>query len=204
MYFFLSKHLTIIPVWPIHHFWHAIDGKNGFHEYENWSHTQNLNRLYIITEGFCDTNGHTLTHWSWVRHVCVRKLSILSSDNGWNIGYWTLRNKLQWNLSQNSNIFIKENAFENVVCKLAFILSWPQCVNPLDWNLRVVLMPTLLLMVAPKDCHNEMYKVGITTKRYYYQKIFLGKMWFKVIKIIYQLHRVTFKFSKIYKTTICY
>ena len=26
-------------------------------------------------------------------------------------------------------IFIQENAFENVVCEMAAILSWPQCVN---------------------------------------------------------------------------
>ena len=31
--------------------------------------------------------------------------------------------KLQWNLNQNSSIFIQENAFENVICKMAAILS---------------------------------------------------------------------------------
>ena len=35
----------------------------------------------------------------------------------------TLRNKLQWNLYQNFYIFIQENAFENVVCEMASILS---------------------------------------------------------------------------------
>ena len=39
------------------------------------------------------------------------------------------RNKLQWNFNRNSNIFIQENALENVVCEMAPILSWPQCVN---------------------------------------------------------------------------
>ena len=42
---------------------------------------------------------------------------------------WTLRNKLQWNLNRNSSIFIQENAFENVVWKMAAILSRPQCVK---------------------------------------------------------------------------
>ena len=42
---------------------------------------------------------------------------------------WTLRNKLQWNLNRNSNIFIQENAFESVVCETAAILSRPQCVK---------------------------------------------------------------------------
>ena len=48
----------------------------------------------------------------------------------WNIVKWTLRNKFQWNFNQSSNIFLQqENAFEIVVCKIATILSWPQCVN---------------------------------------------------------------------------
>ena len=39
-----------------------------------------------------------------------------------------LGNKLQWN-QQNSYIFIKENSFENIVWKIADILSRPQCVD---------------------------------------------------------------------------
>ena len=42
---------------------------------------------------------------------------------------WTLGNKNQWNLNRNLYIFIQENAFENVVWKMAAILSLPQCVN---------------------------------------------------------------------------
>ena len=34
-----------------------------------------------------------------------------------------LRNKLQWYFSQKSKFFIQENAFENVVCEMAAILS---------------------------------------------------------------------------------
>ena len=47
----------------------------------------------------------------------------------WDIVNWTFRNKLQWNLNRNSNIFIQENVFENVVWKITAILSWPQCVK---------------------------------------------------------------------------
>ena len=47
----------------------------------------------------------------------------------WNVVNWTIRNKLQWNLKRNSYIFIQENAFENVVWKMAAILSRPQCVK---------------------------------------------------------------------------
>ena len=40
----------------------------------------------------------------------------------WLIVNWTLRNKLQWNLNQNTKLFIRENSFENV-CKMVAILS---------------------------------------------------------------------------------
>ena len=47
----------------------------------------------------------------------------------WNIVNWTLGNKLQCNLNKNLYIFIHENAFENVICKMVSILSRPQCVK---------------------------------------------------------------------------
>ena len=70
------------------------------------------------------------------------KRAIIGSDNGlapgrrqaiilnqcWHIVNWTLRNKLQWNLNQNSYIFIHKNAIENVVYKMVAILSLPHCV----------------------------------------------------------------------------
>ena len=77
-----------------------------------------------------------LTHWGRATHICVSKLTIIGSDNGlspgrhqaiiwtiadWNIVNWTHGNKLQWNFNRNSNIFIQENAFENVVCEMASI-----------------------------------------------------------------------------------
>ena len=40
-------------------------------------------------------------------------------------------NKIQWNLNQNILLFFYENALENVVWKMAAILSRPQCVK---WN----------------------------------------------------------------------
>ena len=39
----------------------------------------------------------------------------------WNIVNWTLRKKLQWNLDRKSNIFIEENAFQNVVWEMLAI-----------------------------------------------------------------------------------
>ena len=45
---------------------------------------------------------------------------------------WNLRNKLQWNSNRNSNIFVQENAFENVIWKMAVILYRPQYANQTD------------------------------------------------------------------------
>ena len=79
---------------------------------------------------------HVLTHWGRVTHICVGNLTITWSapshylNQCWDIVNWTLRNKLQWNFNRYSNIFSQENAFENVVCEMASILSRLQCLNP--------------------------------------------------------------------------
>ena len=49
----------------------------------------------------------------------------------WNIVNWTLGNKLQWNRNRNGYIFIQENAFENAVCEMVYILFRPQRMNSL-------------------------------------------------------------------------
>ena len=41
----------------------------------------------------------------------------------WLFANWDIVNKFQWILSRNSYIFIQENAFENIVCEKAAILS---------------------------------------------------------------------------------
>ena len=86
-----------------------------------------------------DWTADGLTHWGRVTHICVGNLTIIGStawsvpnhylNQCWIIVNWTLRNKLQWNLIRNSNIFIQENAFESVVYEMAAILSRPQCVK---------------------------------------------------------------------------
>ena len=82
------------------------------------------------------------SHWGWVTHIYVSKLTIIDSDNGLSPGRrqaiiwinagifnWTLRNKHQWNVDRNSNIFIWKNAFESVVCQTGGHLARPQYVN---------------------------------------------------------------------------
>ena len=58
----------------------------------------------------------------------------------WNTVNWNLRNKSQWTINQNSYIFIQGNAFENVICKIASIMSQPLCAtSPRGHELNIIL-----------------------------------------------------------------
>ena len=46
----------------------------------------------------------------------------------WNCVNWAFRNKFQWNVIQNSHIYILENTCGNVVYEMAAISCRPQCV----------------------------------------------------------------------------
>ena len=86
-----------------------------------------------------------LIHWDRVTHIFASKLANIGSDNGLSPGRrlaiirtsaeMLLNGPLGTNLSEISikfyYIFIYENAFENVVWKMAAILSRPQCVD--EW-----------------------------------------------------------------------
>ena len=83
------------------------------------------------SRGFCAPTGicFLATSLHWFRLWLVAWMAPSHYLNQcWNIINWPLRNKLQWNFNQNSNIFIQENALENVVYQMAFTLSRPQCV----------------------------------------------------------------------------
>ena len=77
-----------------------------------------------------------LTHWSRVTHICVSSATINSAENGLSPGrcqtnIWTNAGMLligpisivQWNLLRNLHNSSRENAFENVVLKMACVLS---------------------------------------------------------------------------------
>ena len=49
-------------------------------------------------------------------HIVLENLVIIGSSV-WLIVSWTLGNKSQWNLNQNTIIFVLENAFQNIVCQ---------------------------------------------------------------------------------------
>ena len=67
--------------------------------------------LYIYIKKTSDALGqifNSVVAWSAPSHYL---------NQCWNIANWTLEDKLQWNLNENSIIFIQENAIENVVCQ---------------------------------------------------------------------------------------
>ena len=83
-----------------------------------------------------------LTDWGRVTHICVRKLTIIGSDNGLspgrrqaiickqcsNIVNWALMSKLQLNFNRYSNIFSEENTSENVVYIIGMFENDPRNV----------------------------------------------------------------------------
>ena len=78
-------------------------------------------------------------------HICISKITIIGSDDGLSPGQCqaiiqtnagilfihTLGTNFseKWNIKRNACIFIQENAFKNIICKMAAILSRPQCVK---------------------------------------------------------------------------
>ena len=99
------------------------------------------NIIHLACWTVIDSFDHHCLHWRWmivcvmdtwvtcaiplwgrVTHIWLHKLTIIWTS-AWIL---LIGNKLQWNFYPNSNIFIQENAFENVVCEMAPILSQPQ------------------------------------------------------------------------------
>ena len=100
-----------------------------------------------------------LTHWGRMMHICVSKQTIIGSDNGLSPGrrqaiIWINSGMLfigslgiNFNeiLIKNLYILFQENPFENIVWKMASILSRSQCVNMYrryGSNLQIFCFPT--------------------------------------------------------------
>ena len=111
-----------------------------------------------------------LTHLPLVPHICVSEsgqhwfrwwLVTYSTpsyylNQWWVIVNWTLRNKLQWDFSKKTKLFIHENASEIIVCEMAAILSRGRWVN---FNLFVhvfepclIHLPDRIIWINPINC----------------------------------------------------
>ena len=97
-----------------------------------------------------------------VTHICVSDLTIIGSDNGlspdrrqaliW-INAWILLtgpfwDQFQWKFNRNSNIYIHENAFENVG-KMPSVSSRPQCVKHSKCGLCLIKHKYTCVLVFP-------------------------------------------------------
>ena len=82
-------------------------------------HGPSLNSSPLVLHTCVSESGQ---HWG--RHwlvACSTPSHYLNQC--WVIINWTLRKKLQWNFNQNAKPFIHENAYENIICEKAAILS---------------------------------------------------------------------------------
>ena len=129
-----------IYLWPVESP-HKVSVRQRTFAYHNVIMNFECSDTYFITKNQSDTKLD-LTHWGRVTHICLSKLTNIDSDNGlspdrpshyrnqcWRIVDWSLGNNLQWNLNQNIQSFIQENAFENAVWKMAANLCRPQFVK---------------------------------------------------------------------------
>ena len=120
----------------------------SFYSLELWENDmKHENEQSIIqslqANGLKSRTPRILTHLPLVMHICESESGqhwfrlwlvayLVPShylNQCWVIVNWTLRNKLQWNFNRNSYIFLQENAFESVICKMVVMLSQPQCVK---------------------------------------------------------------------------
>ena len=99
--------------------------------------------LSVKWQPFC-FNLNVLPHWGRVAHLCISKITIIGSDNGLSSAWlqaiiWTIAGILSIRtlgtnvseiLCEIHTFSFKKKAFENFVCKMAAISSWPQSVNP--------------------------------------------------------------------------
>ena len=142
-----------------------ITGCTGSYHFDNFHCSQ----WWKINQNDIYSSVHLLTHWGRVTHKCVGNSTIISSDNGLAPGWCQtiirtnagilligpLGKKIQWNFNRNLYIFNKEDTFENVVWKLAAILSRPQCVKP-----------TSIVAAGPGDTQHIFIKWGIVITVY--------------------------------------
>ena len=72
-----------------------------------------------------------LTHQGRVTHMCVSKISCHWLNDGWLVINCHLTNILQCNINKNAMIYIEENTFEMIVCRISVILFQPEVASML-------------------------------------------------------------------------
>ena len=87
----------------------------------------------------------------WFRRLVAYSAPSHYLNHCWVIVNWTLRNKHQWNLNQNTKLFIHQNASENIVCETAAILSSGRWVNMIGCEKLSSWLPPVMIKRGQLD-----------------------------------------------------
>ena len=113
---------------PAIHFYSHSSSDPCFRKVDNFSKMPTMNHLIKLA----------LTHWGWVMHICVSKLTIIGSDNGLSPKrhqaiIWTKAAILSiWPLATNSSenwIGIQRFSFKKMHFKMSFSKWRPFCLG---------------------------------------------------------------------------
>ena len=106
----------------------------------------------------------------------------------WNIVNWTLRKKLQLNFNRNSDILFQENALQSVVCKMAAILSRPQCVKKTFEHCRLLTFANQYVSPGPEELKIVSEFPGFLV----YQFLCFCYAGTKLLELMWYKHRILF------------
>ena len=101
----------------------------------------------------------------------------------WVVVNWTLRNKRQWDFNQSTKLFIKQSAYQNIVCEMAALLSRPQCVKCVTTN-HIHDGHATITSYRPEDAymHKELALIGLenSLSLVHHKAITWSKYWINV------------------------
>ena len=118
-----------------------LSQKNNHRSFPSNVIPHHVTSCHVMPCYFLRLMENPLTHWGRVTHISVSNVTIIGSDSGLSPGRWqaiistSAGILLIWplgktvNSNRKYNIFIHDSAYENVVCEMAAMLSWPQCVK---------------------------------------------------------------------------
>ena len=155
----------------------------------------------------------TLLIYPWCRkYASVNRVSIGSGkglapnmqqlshypNQCWFIVNGTVRNKFQWKLNRNSNIFVNENALENVICEKVGILSkrrwdtgtgtvpgqqpWRICVNGLHETINSLWPSDVIWQQKSGSTLAQVMASCLTAPSHY-----LNQCWLIISKVLWYL-----------------
>ena len=133
------------------------------------SHIFDIIIKHVVNNLLCYCQQMYFPHLPLVPHICISEsgqhwfiwwLVAYSTTSHylnqcWVIINWILRNKLHWNVNQNSRLFLPKIALENIVWGMAAILSRGRWVNEC-----IFLICTAWFLCFEAPCHTCNFRHG--------------------------------------------